>query len=97
MDGHQCHDLRMLCIPWIDACLELRLGKPGDAKLRDIDFASGYLGDRATKAIAPVASFSGDKTTASWFPTKLLAEKWVEYMKMGTIRGLDAAPGPHGP
>ncbi len=92
MDGHQCHDLRMLCIPWIDACLDLRLGKPGDVKLREIDFASGYLGDRTTKAIAPVASFTGDKAAACWFPNKLLAEKWVEYMNMGTIH--DATPPP---
>jgi predicted esterase len=94
MDGHQCHDLRMLCIPWIDACLELRLGKPGDAKLRDLNFAAGYLGDRVSKAIAPVASFNGDPTTASWFPTRLLAEKWIDYMNRGTIRDLTPPPAP---
>ena len=68
MDGHQCHDLRFIAIPWLDACLALRLGKPGEAKLREVDTTGAWLGDKATKAIAPEASYSGNKLEACWFP-----------------------------
>ena len=92
MDGHQCHDLRFLAIPWLDVCLALRLAQPGETKLRDIDASTGWLGDKATKAIAPASSFTGDKSEACWFPNRTLAEKWVQYMEKGTI--IDTTPPP---
>jgi len=96
MDGHQCHDLRFLAIPWLDACLAMRLPQPGQSKLRDIDASSAWLGDKTTKAIAPAASFAGDKLEACWFPNRTLAEKWVEYMEKGTITDTTPPPAPYG-
>lgn len=93
MDGHQVHNLRFLAIPWIDACLALRLpDKPGGSALRPLTRVGAWLGDTATKAIASQSDFRGDKLAACWFPNRLLAEKWAQYMKTGTV--VDATPPP---
>jgi hypothetical protein len=93
MDGHQVHDLRFLAIPWIDACLGMRLPeKPGEAKLRDINNQNTWLADTATKKIAPETSFSGNRAAAYWFPNQNIAKKWVQYMANGEI--VDNTPPP---
>jgi hypothetical protein len=96
MDGHQCHDLRMLAIPWFDACFALRLPEPGQSKLRDVDTTDAWLGDKATYAIAPEASYTGNKLEACWFPNRVIAEKWAEYMANGTINDPTPPPAPYG-
>jgi glycoprotein endo-alpha-1,2-mannosidase len=96
MDGHQVHDLRFLAIPWMDACLAMRLPlKPGDADLRDMDTTHAWLGDTATRAIAASASYRGSRQAAFWFPNRLLAEKWVEYMATGTVTDSTPPPAPY--
>ncbi len=92
MDGHQCHDLRFIAIPWLDACLALRLGKPGEAKLREVDTTGAWLGDKATKAIAPEASYSGNKLEACWFPNRAGREVGGLHGQ-GNDRQHDSAPG----
>ena len=95
MDGHQVHNMRFLAIPWIDACLAMRLPlKPGDATLREINEKDAWLADTATRAIGPVASFKGDKNAACWFPNQSLAEKWVEYVRTGTVTDKTPPPAP---
>ncbi|MDB4926517.1 hypothetical protein [Mucilaginibacter sp.] len=96
MDGHQVHDMRFLAIPWIDACLAMRLpAKAGNANLRDMDVTNAWLGDTAKRTVAPAASFKGDKLAACWFPDKELAEKWVEYMATGNVTDKTPPPAPH--
>jgi pimeloyl-ACP methyl ester carboxylesterase len=96
MDGHQVHNMRFMAIPWIDACLALRLPeKAGDYKLRDIDEKDAWLADTATKVIAPIASFKGDKFAACWFPNRSLAEKWVEYVHTGSVTDKTPPPAPY--
>lgn len=96
MDGHQVHDLRFLAIPWMDACLSERLPlKEGDAGLRDMDTSDAWLGDTTTRAIAPAAAYKGNRQAAFWFPNRVLAEKWVEYMKTGTVTDLTPPPAPY--
>jgi len=95
MDGHQVHDLRFLAIPWMDACLGMRLPeKAGDANLRDINTSQSWLADTATRVIAPEKTFSGDKAAAYWFPNRTIAEKWVEYMAKGTVTDYTPPPAP---
>jgi pimeloyl-ACP methyl ester carboxylesterase len=97
MDGHQVHDMRFLAIPWIDACLAMRLPeKAGDNKLRDMNTANAWLGDTAKRTVAPATSYKGDKLAACWFPNKDLAEKWVEYMATGTVTDKTPPPAPYG-
>jgi hypothetical protein len=97
MNGHQNHDLRFLAIPWMDACMALRLPeKAGDVQLREIDTAKSWLADTASKVIYPAVSYKGNKTAAFWFPNQLIAEKWVEYMKTGEVTDKTPPPAPYG-
>jgi pimeloyl-ACP methyl ester carboxylesterase len=96
MDGHQVHDMRFLAIPWIDACLALRLPeKAGDSKLRDINISNPWLADTAKRTIAQASAFKGDKNAACWFPNQALAEKWVQYMATGTVVDKTPPPAPY--
>jgi pimeloyl-ACP methyl ester carboxylesterase len=95
MDGHQVHDMRFLAIPWLDACLSSRLPGPGKSKLKDMDTSFAWLGSKTSGIISPDASFQGDKSEASWFPDKNIAEKWVEYMAKGTVTDNTPPPAPY--
>ena len=96
MDGHQVHDMRFMAIPWLDACLALRLPlKAGDAKLREVDTTNAWLGDTAKRTVASAASFKGDRSAAYWFPNQSLAEKWVEYMATGNVTDKTPPPVPY--
>jgi predicted esterase len=95
MDGHQCHDMRLLAIPWLDVCLAARLPEPGKTELKKMDASSGWLGINSTKVIIAQKDFKGDKSETSWFPNKILAEKWAEYMEKGTITDSTPPPAPY--
>lgn len=96
MDGHQVHDLRFLAIPFMDACLAMRLpAKAGDATLRDVDTSNTWLGDTTTRKVAPAGTFKGNKLAACWFPNRSIAEKWAEYMATGEITDKTPPPAPY--
>lgn len=42
--------------------------------------AVGWLGDPATGDVAAAAAYRGDKSAASWFPTRALAEEWASFI-----------------
>jgi poly(3-hydroxybutyrate) depolymerase len=95
MDGHQVHDMRFLAIPWLDVCLESRLLRAGRSKLKPMKTSDAWLGIKSTGTIAPDNTFAGDKSETSWFPNKILAEKWVEYMAKGTVTDATPPPAPY--
>jgi hypothetical protein len=95
--GHAPHDLRMIAIPWIEAGLAARLpAEPGASKLRDMDTANAWLGDKATRAIAPAAAYSGNRLAACWLPNAAFAGKWAEYMQKGSLNDTSPPPAPTG-
>jgi pimeloyl-ACP methyl ester carboxylesterase len=94
--GHACHDVRMIAIPWMDYALASRLpDKAGDSVLKDMDTTSAWLGDTLTYAITSAATFTGNKLKACWFPNQTFATMWAEYMKNGTLK--DSTPTPPAP
>jgi pimeloyl-ACP methyl ester carboxylesterase len=93
MMGHAPRDLRMIAIPWLDACLTSRLpDQAGAAALKDMDTTNAWLGDTITKVIAPAAGYTGNKLRTGWFPNQYLAGLWKQYQAEGTI--LDSTPPP---
>jgi hypothetical protein len=64
-----------LMINWATSVIHHRL-PPGAKILADVTESSGWLGDNRTGAIAPYASFAGEKTTASWLPDEPTARAW---------------------
>jgi hypothetical protein len=94
--GHGCGASRRFAIPYLDACLTLRLpDKPGGA-LKKLDLARGWYGDNDTKTVAPAAKFTGDKATASWLPTEEVANKWAEFVKTGSVKDVTPPAAPFG-
>ena len=95
--GHACHDVRMIAIPWMDYALTSRLpDRAGDSVLKDMDTMGAWLGDTLTYAIASAATFAGNKLKACWFPNQAFAKMWAEYMKNGTLKdSTPVAPAPY--
>ena len=86
---HETADLRVLAIPFFDACLAQRLPAPttGAVTLQPMDSANAWLGNQTTFAIASDSTFSGTKTSASWLPTQVLAQKWSEFANPASVHG----------
>lgn len=67
---------RELIVDWMRAILPLGNADP----FRQTSPHVGWLGDPATGHIAPAQTFTGDRTTASWFPKRPLAVQWAEFI-----------------
>ncbi len=96
MMGHAPKDLRMIAIDWIDICLTARLpDQAGSSQLKDMDTSNAWLGDTATRNIAPASNFSGNKLSACWFPNAYMAQRWHEYMLTSQINDSTPPPTPY--
>ena len=94
--GHAPHDLRMICIPWLDIALTARLpDQAGSAQLKDMDTSNAWIGDWTTHTITSAAMYTGNKSTACWFPNERWAKMWQEYMATGTQKDSTPPPAPY--
>lgn len=94
LTGHWCGNSRYLAIPYLDACLTLRLPDKGstDQILKPVDMSKGWLTQLLGTNIAPTAEFSGDAKMANWLPNETIAKDWREYVTTGGVS--DATPPP---
>jgi pimeloyl-ACP methyl ester carboxylesterase len=93
--SHDCRESRRLAVPWFDAVLTLRLPeRAGEADLRPLAGAEGWLGNPGTLAIASAAEYVGDKLQACWLPNEAVARQWQEYCKTGTVADPTRPPAP---
>lgn len=67
---------RELTVDWLRAILPLETAGP----FRQNPPHVGWLGDPATGQIAPITTFAGDRSAASWFPTRPLAAQWAAFI-----------------
>lgn len=68
---------RTVVLNWVAVAAGLRLPAAQGGALRSVEESSGWLGNRTTFDIAPIASYSGDPLLASWLPTAGTAEDWL--------------------
>ncbi|MFN2317498.1 MAG: hypothetical protein ABR551_10325 [Gemmatimonadales bacterium] len=68
---------RELTVDWMRAILPLGNAGP----FRQNSPQVGWLGDPATGQITPVRTFGGDRSAASWFPTRPLATQWAGFIR----------------
>lgn len=94
--SHECGDSRYLAIPFFDACLQLRLPKPGGAKrnMNDIDLKTGFFAPLLGEEAVPHVKFAGKVEEASWLPTADFAKVWAEYVKTGATSDTTPPPTP---
>jgi hypothetical protein len=70
--GHECGDSRYLAIPFIDACLAMRLPDKGskDQTLKPIDAKSTWLSPLMGGEALPATQFQGNPLEANWLPNE---------------------------
>jgi hypothetical protein len=94
--GHECGDSRYLAIPFIDACLAMRLPDKDarDQKLKPMDTSKAWLAVPLGAEAQPAAEFKGDAKDAVWLPNEAVARAWVEYVKTGAVGDVTPPPAP---
>ena len=85
--GHECGDSRYLAIPFLDACMAMRLPAKGskDQTLRPVDSSQVWLAPLLGDTAVPAAEFKGNPREAVWLPNAAVAHAWMEYVKNGTV------------
>lgn len=99
--GHECGDSRYMAIPYLDACMALRLPDKGslDRTLKPVDTSKGWLASLVEKdpkdaAAVPAAEYKGNPGEAVWLPNEAVAKAWVEYVKTGAVSDNTPPPAP---
>ena len=85
--GHECGDSRYLAIPFIDACLAMRLPDKGsqDQTLKRMDASKAWLAPLLGNEAQPAADYKGNPDEAVWLPNEAVARAWMEYVKTGAV------------
>ena len=94
--GHECGDSRYLAIPFLDACLAMRLPDKGSTKqtLKPMDKTTVWLAIFPGDEALPAAEFKGDPKEAVWLPNETVAKAWMEYVKTGATSDTTPPPAP---
>ena len=94
--GHECGDSRYLAIPFLDACLAMRLPDKGskDQKLKPMDTSKAWLAPLFGDEAKPAAEFKGNENEAVWLPNEAVARAWTEYVKTGATSDTTPPPAP---
>ena len=85
--GHECGDSRYLAIPYLDACMALRLPDKNshNQTLKPINMNEAWFGSLKDGKAVPAKEFTGDPTDAVWLPNQKVARYWEEYIKTGEV------------
>lgn len=96
LTGHWTGNSRYLAIPYLDACLALRLPEEGskDQTLKIIDPDIGWLASFEGGKAVPVSLYNGDHNDAIWLPNARIANLWEEYVKTGSVTDSTPPPAP---
>ncbi len=86
---------RQVTINWMSTILSLRLPVRLSHPLREIAEARGWLGNLTTGDAVRWAAYRGDRTLASWLPSKSTANEWerlVAPIAMPAVRQVSTIP-----
>ncbi|MGA2258130.1 MAG: peptidyl-alpha-hydroxyglycine alpha-amidating lyase family protein, partial [Thermoguttaceae bacterium] len=94
--GHECGDSRYFAIPFLDACLAMRLPNKGtnDQTLKPVDMGQCWLAPLGGDTAVPAAEFKGDLKESVWLPNAAVAKAWMEYVKTGAVGDTTPPPSP---
>jgi len=95
--GHECGDSRYLAIPYLDACLAMRLPDKGDKNqtLKPVDTSKAWLASLMGDQAQPASEFKGNLNEAVWLPNEAIAKAWTEYVKTGVVSDTTPPPAPY--
>lgn len=97
LSAHECGNQRYLAIPWLDACLSLRLPDTEGDSLKPMPKGSAWiaplhLGQAEVVAPVPAEQFTGRLETSIWLPNEAIAKAWVQYVSDTGV--VDSTPPP---
>ena len=93
--GHECGNSRLLTIPFIDICFDLRLSSEEHEALRKINMEKSWLGDLRSFEITENHGFEGDPLTRVWLPDGNFARSWQEYVQTGWVTDTTPPEAPY--
>lgn len=94
LTAHECGNQRYFAIPWLDACLSLRLPKVPGQPLEDMPTADAWLAAPTGTEAFPASTYAGDPLQAAWIPNQAVAQSWMEYVKDTALTDRTAPPTP---
>lgn len=92
LSSHECGNQRYFAIPWLDACLTLRLPMKAGDPLLPMPKDKAWLGPILGGEALPTDKFKGEALKAAWLPNETIAKAWMEYVKDTKVT--DASPPP---
>lgn len=92
LTAHECGNQRYFAIPWLDACLTVRLSNIGDGELNVMPTGDVWLAETTGTQAVPDAKYSGNRLQATWLPNEAVARSWMQYVKDTALS--DATPPP---
>jgi hypothetical protein len=94
--GHECAFSRYFAIPFLDACLAMRLPDKGskDQTLKPVDRSKAWLVAPGGDTPVPAADYKGKIEEAWWLPNEAVAKDWVEYTKTASVSDTTPPPAP---
>ncbi len=94
LTAHECGNQRYFAIPWLNACLQLRLPKKSDQPLRPMPTDKAWLANPTGFKAVPTAQYKGDPLKAAWFPNAAVARGWMQYVKDTSVADTTPPPAP---
>lgn len=76
---------RAVTINWMRTIVELRIGASSGDPLQAIAESSGWLGNPLI-GVESWANYTGDRRSASWFPSQATAEEWKAFVEKRDVR-----------
>jgi hypothetical protein len=96
LTDHECGESRDFAIPYLDACLAMRLPDKDskDQALKPVDASKGYRAALHSTEVVPAADFKGDVKQSVWLPNETVAKVYAEYIKNGSVKHSGTPPAP---
>ncbi|TWT82367.1 hypothetical protein CA13_38290 [Planctomycetes bacterium CA13] len=105
LTAHECGNQRYLAIPWLDACLSVRLPSQDGDSLNTIPRENGWLAPLnigAVKVVAPVPAPEYKATITEkaiiaesvWLPSETIATAWAQYVTDTAVSDHTPPPSP---
>lgn len=94
LSSHDCGNQRYLAIPWLDACLGMRLPKSAGNPLVAMPTEQAWLAPPTGAEAVAAARFRGEPLKAAWLPNEAMAKAWMEYVKDTKVSDVTPPPTP---
>lgn len=94
LTAHECGNQRYFAIPWLDACLSIRLPKVVGDSLNAMPTDDVWLAPVTGTEALPAAKFADDPRKAAWLPNEAVARSWMQYVRDTAVADTTPPPAP---